>query len=141
MALGVPSESPAIVVKEVDLTGGVPNVQSTTGAIAGKFRWGPAGVAKKISTETELVSTFGAPDDAHSVDFHSAAYFLKYSNALQVIRAVDTSAFNAGSADSAGAADFIRNADHRDGLTGLNTWAAKYPGTLGNSLKYVKPHW
>tara|TARA_B100001093_G_scaffold57735_3_gene48855 strand:- start:19172 stop:20785 length:1614 start_codon:yes stop_codon:yes gene_type:complete len=138
MALGVPSESPAIVVKEVDLTGGVPNVQSTTGAIAGKFRWGPAGVAKKISTETELVSTFGAPDDAHSVDFHSAAYFLKYSNALQVIRAVDTSAFNAGSADSAGAADFIRNADHRDGLTGLNTWAAKYPGTLGNSLKYVK---
>jgi len=138
MALGVPSESPAIVVKEVDLTGGVPNVQSTTGAIAGKFRWGPAGVAKKISTETELVSTFGAPDDAHTVDFHSAAYFLKYSNALQVIRAVDTSAFNAGSADSAGAADFIRNADHRDGLTGLNTWAAKYPGTLGNSLKYVK---
>ena len=32
MALFTPSESPAVVVKEVDLTGGVPNVQSTTGA-------------------------------------------------------------------------------------------------------------
>jgi hypothetical protein len=31
MALGTPSESPAVVVKEIDLTGGVPNVQSTTG--------------------------------------------------------------------------------------------------------------
>jgi hypothetical protein len=41
MALGTPSESPAVVVKEIDLTGGVPNVQSTTGAIVGNFRWGP----------------------------------------------------------------------------------------------------
>ena len=40
MAIGAPSESPAIVVKEVDLSGGVPNVQSTTGAFAGSFRWG-----------------------------------------------------------------------------------------------------
>ena len=42
MALFSPSESPAVVVKEIDLTGGVPNVQSTTGAIVGNFRWGPA---------------------------------------------------------------------------------------------------
>ena len=32
MALFTPSESPAIVVKEIDLSGVVPNVQSTTGA-------------------------------------------------------------------------------------------------------------
>ena len=43
MALFTPSESPAVVVKEIDLTGGVPNVQSTTGAIVGNFRWGPVG--------------------------------------------------------------------------------------------------
>ena len=41
MALFAPSESPAVVVKEIDLTGGVPNVQSTTGAMTGNFRWGP----------------------------------------------------------------------------------------------------
>ena len=41
MALFTPSESPAVVVKETDLTGGVPNVQTTTGATVGRFRWGP----------------------------------------------------------------------------------------------------
>jgi len=54
MAFGVPSESPAIIVKEVDLTGGVPNVQTTTGAFAGQFRWGPVGEATKVSNEAEL---------------------------------------------------------------------------------------
>ena len=39
MALSTPSESPAVVVKEIDLTGGVPNVQSTTGAIVINSRW------------------------------------------------------------------------------------------------------
>jgi hypothetical protein len=33
MAIFSPSESPAIVVKEIDLTGVVPNVRSTTGAL------------------------------------------------------------------------------------------------------------
>jgi len=140
MAVGVPSESPAIIIKEVDLTGGVPNVQSTTGGYAGKFRWGPVGKATKISTETELASTFGAPDDTHTADFHSAAYFLKYSNALQVVRTLGDSSSNAtaglnvGSYDSA---DFIKNADHWEGLSGLSDWVAKYPGDIGNSLKYV----
>jgi len=140
MAVGVPSESPAIIIKEVDLTGGVPNVQSTTGGYAGKFRWGPVGKATKISKETELASTFGAPDDTHTADFHSAAYFLKYSNALQVVRTLGDSSSNAtaglnvGSYDSA---DFIKNADHWEGLSGLSDWVAKYPGDIGNSLKYV----
>ena len=139
MAIGVPSESPAIIVKEVDLTGGVPNVQSTTGAFAGEFRWGPAEVATKISTETELATTFGAPDDNRAVDFHTAAYFLKYSNALQVIRALDGDSAANAAAGLAGqdSADLIKNADHRDTLTGLADWTAKYPGTLGNSLKYA----
>ena len=42
MALTVPTQSPAVVVREIDLTGGVPNVQSTTGALVGNFSWGPA---------------------------------------------------------------------------------------------------
>ena len=40
MALSNPSESPAVGVKEIDLTGGVPNVQSTTGATLINSRWG-----------------------------------------------------------------------------------------------------
>ena len=58
MAIFSPSESPAIVVKEIDLTGVVPNVQSTTGAIVGNYRWGPVREATRVSTETELAAKF-----------------------------------------------------------------------------------
>ena len=51
MALFTPSESPAVVVKEIDLTSGVPNVQSSTGAFVGNFRWGPVGERVSISDE------------------------------------------------------------------------------------------
>ena len=37
----LPSESPAITVREVDLSGIVRAVTSSTGAIAGDFNWGP----------------------------------------------------------------------------------------------------
>ena len=110
MAIGTPSESPAIVVKEVDLSGVVPNVQSTTGAYGGAFKWGPVEEATLIQNETSLADTFGAPSDSYAVDFLSAAYFLKYSNQLQVSRAADATARNA--CDSSAAAVLIKNNIH-----------------------------
>ena len=132
MAIGAPSESPAIIVKEVDLTGGVPNVQSTTGAFAGSFRWGPMEEATLVDNEATLASTFGAPDNSHAVDFHTAASFLRYSSSLQVSRIADSGALN--SVDS-GTAALIKNDDAWDDGTWTGTVFAKHPGTLGNSLK------
>jgi hypothetical protein len=142
MALFTPSESPAIVVKEVDLSGVVPNVQSTTGAIVGKFGWGPVEVATLVDNETTLASTFGTPNDSNAVDFLSAAYFLKYSGNLQVVRVVnDSDAKNARYPYIAGkAAPIIKNSTTFDtSLSSLDSdnqvFIAKYPGQLGNSLK------
>ena len=139
MALFTPSESPAIVVKEVDLTGVVPNVQTSTGAIVGDFNWGPVQQATLVSNESGLVSVFGAPDSDNTVDFHSAAYFLRYSNSLQVVREVTPAAKNAYDAN-ASAAPTVKNRDNwdtqlaaRDGDD--HTFIAKYPGDLGNSLQ------
>lgn len=95
MALFTPSESPAVVVKEIDLTGGVPNVQSTTGATVGNFRWGPVEQRVAVANEAELVSNFASPDTSNTIDFHSASYFLRYSSSLQVVRAVTSAAQNA----------------------------------------------
>lgn len=135
MAIFAPSESPAIVVKEVDLTGGVPNVQTTTGAFAGKFRWGPIEEAVLIDNEASLAATFGAPDDAHTVDFHTAAGFLKFSNALQVVRVAHTDALNAADSD---ATHLIKNDTAFDNATGLGgTFYARNAGALGNSLQVV----
>ena len=139
MALFSPSESPSIVVKEIDLTGVVPNVQSTTGAIVGNFRWGPVEQATLIDNEASLAATFGTPTDSSAVDFLSAAYFLRYSSSLQTIRMVGSSATNARDTVS-GATPLIKNKlsfdDVEDSLdAGGNMFIARYPGTLGNSLK------
>ncbi len=139
MAIGTPSESPAIVVKEVDLTGVVPNVQSTTGAVVGNFRWGPVEELTLVGNEGILASTFGAPNDATAVDFLSAAYFLRYSQSLQVVREVTSAAKNATDI-AVGAQPTVKNNDNFDTQqTALdsdnNVFIAKYPGDLGNSLQ------
>ena len=139
MALFTPSESPAIVVKEVDLSGVVPNVQTSTGAIVGDFNWGPVQQATLVSNESGLVSVFGAPDSDNTVDFHSAAYFLRYSNSLQVVREVTSAAKNAYDAN-ASAAPTVKNRDNWDTQLAArdaddHTFIAKYPGDLGNSLQ------
>ena len=95
MALSTPSESPAVVVKEIDLTGGVPNVQSTTGAIVINSRWGTVEERVLVTSEADLVDKFGSPDSATTNSFHQANFFLKYSNALQTVRVIDTTAKNA----------------------------------------------
>ena len=139
MAIFTPSESPAIVVKEVDLTGVVPNVQTSTGAIVGDFNWGPVQQATLVSNESGLVSVFGSPDSDNTVDFHSAAYFLRYSNSLQVVREVTSAAKNAYDAN-ASAVPTVKNRDDWDTQIGArdsddHTFVAKYPGDLGNSLQ------
>jgi phage tail sheath protein FI len=143
MAIFSPSESPAITFREVDLTGVVPNVQSTTGAIVGNYRWGPVREATKVATETELAATFATPSSTSAVDFLSAAYFLRYSSSLYVIREATSGAVNANSAGTGSVT--VRNKAHFDTLDGTfgtdsgdtNTgaWLARYPGALGNSLK------
>ena len=83
------SESPAVQIKEIDLTGTVPSVTSTTGAIVGDFNWGPVNTPVLVGNESELAAVFGTPNmgDAYSGDFLSASYFLKYSSSLYVVRA------------------------------------------------------
>lgn len=139
MALFTPSESPAITVKEIDLTGVVPNVQTTTGAYVGNFRWGPAEVATLVDNEATLVSTFASPNDNNSVDFHSAAYYLRYSNSLYVVRGITSAAKNAHDSDAAGTPT-IKNLNDWDGQISArdsdnHTFIARYPSDLGNSLQ------
>lgn len=133
------SESPAITVKEIDLTGVVPNVGSTTGAFVGNFNWGPVDSPTLVSDEAGLVSAFSSPDKTNSIDFHSAAYFLRYSNSLYVVREATAAALNARDSDASADAtvknrnNFDFQDDARD--SDAHTFIARYPGALGNSLK------
>lgn len=155
MALFTPSESPAVVVKEIDLTGGVPNVQSTTGAIVGNYRWGPILQRVRVSNETELVDNFASPNLFNNVDFISTTQFLRYSSSMYVVRNDDDSATNSlflSTGDSVAtettltterilnATDFENRQSTLESIADSNSgtniiFAARYPGELGNSIK------
>lgn len=139
MALFTPSQSPAVVVKEIDLTGGVPNVQSSTGAIVGNFRWGPVDEIVLVANEAGLIETFSTPDTTNAIDFHNASYFLRYSNSLQVVREATAAGVNAHTYKTSGSptAAQIGNKSVFDATSfdSDQTFIARYPGALGNSLR------
>jgi phage tail sheath protein FI len=133
--------SPGVNVSEVDLTTVVPAVSTTAGAFVGDFQWGPTEKITLVTTEQELVAKFGKPAANTSsntgVAFFSAANFLAYGNNLQVVRAANSAFLNATSGSTA---ILIDNEDEYDSGTRGNissdgTFGARYPGTLGNSLK------
>jgi len=128
--------SPGVEVKEIDLTSVVPAVSTSIGAVAGHFRWGPVEEVVTVGSEKELVNKFGEPNATIYNDFLNAATFLQYGNNLKVYRGVGS----AVNADAAGTGNIlVKNEDHYDSatLTGTGEFIAKYPGTLGNSLKVV----
>ena len=142
MALGVPSSSPAVVIKEVDASASINTAATTIGASVGNFRWGPMDTPVTVANETELAETFGTPDDTHSVDFHTAAYYLKYADNLKMVRVQGSDHRNAYDSDAnAGASDtLIKNADDWEaGQAGhdsdKHTFIARWAGTAGNTLK------
>tara|TARA_R110002124_G_scaffold211872_1_gene378090 strand:- start:2538 stop:4280 length:1743 start_codon:yes stop_codon:yes gene_type:complete len=137
----IPSESPGINIKEFDLSGVVPAVTTSTGAIVGDFNWGPVSEPVKVANEAQLVSSFGSPtftNDSSAIDYLSASSFLKYSSDLFVVREVGSGAYNAK--DSAGTADLlIRNDDdwttqQVTASVQSNTFIAKHAGLAGNSI-------
>ena len=81
--------SPGVLTREFDLTGIVPSVASTEGAIAGQFNWGPVNQRKLVESEAQLVNLFGKPDNTNADDWFTASSFLAYANKLYVVRVVD----------------------------------------------------
>ena len=74
--------SPGVHVREIDLTGIVPAVPTTIGAIAGAFKKGPVGSIVRLGSEEELVKIFGEPQNSGNQfeTFFTAANFLQYSD-------------------------------------------------------------
>ena len=130
--------SPGVQVNEIDATAVVPAVSTSIGGFAGSFNWGPVDQVVSIGSEQGLADIFGAPDDNTYKYFLTAASFLKYGNALKVVRV------ESGHLNATGVADnglLIKNDTHyvdagyNTGAGAVGHWAAKYPGIKGNSLK------
>lgn len=129
--------SPGVNVSEIDLTTVVPSIATSIGAFAGPFAWGPANEVITISDEVRLVDRFGKPDNSNYEYWFSAANFLAYSSNLKVVRSINTQSTRNASANGG---VLIQNDDDYESnhSTGANTFlefAARFPGSLGNSLR------
>ena len=121
--------SPGVQVKEIDATGVIPAVSTSIGGFVGSFNWGPVDEVRTVGSETELASIFGTPDSNTYKYFLTAASFLKYGNALKVVRAA-SGHLNA----TDGTAKLVKNDGHYESLSHDGTFIAKHPGILGNAI-------
>lgn len=138
--------SPGVTVVEKDLSLVIPQIAASIGATAGFFRWGPAEQPITISSEAELATEFGKPvgvNDFIAKSFFTAANFLSYSSNMVVVRALPYSAgvptaFNSLSEDVTATTiksgdDYVAN--FANAVSPNASWAARYPGSLGNTIK------
>ena len=130
--------SPGVAVVEKDFTNIVPTIASSACGFAGVYVWGPVMEPTTITTENNLVATFGKPNSLTAQSFFTAANFLSYSSNLLNIR-VETAGQKNAVANGPALTDQINN-EHGYLTTYVDTindqdFAAKYPGALGNSLR------
>ena len=130
-------QSPGVQIVEKDASAITVGLSSTVGATVGAFRWGPAMTPMLMSNDSNVISTFGEPDDTTFPYFFAASNFLAYTNSCWVNRVVGSTAKNAS---ASGAGISIKNFnDYETVVTADNTaagvFASRYPGVLGSGLK------
>ena len=131
--------SPGVVIQERDLTlGSIETVEVNVGAIAGAFSKGPVNKPVRISSESELLSTFGEPNDSNFETWFAASSFLAYGGVLDVVRA---SGGSLKTANVNGASLTINSVEDYEGnyYDGTQSWdyASRSIGAVGNSLKVL----
>ena len=144
--MATPQLSPGLLVREVDLTvGRADNVLDNIGAIAGPFELGPVNEAIDISTEQELINTFGKPlsTDRQYEYWMTASSYLSYGGVLKVARVAGTTLANSNA--GAGLASTVMTGDQRidnyDDYQANHTtdtewnYAAKNPGKWADNLR------
>ena len=127
--------SPGVVVQERDLTTITTLSTANIGVIAAPFEQGPVEEITDISNERQLSDVFGKPNDNNYEYWYTASQFLSYGGILKTVR-VTSSALKNGV--DTGTAPLIKNfQDYETNFETANnnwTWAAKTPGTKGNSI-------
>ena len=131
--------SPGVVIQERDLTlGSIETVEVNVGAIAGAFAKGPVNKPVRISSESELLSKFGEPNDSNYETWFAASSFLAYGGVLDVVRA---SGASLKTANVGGVSLTINSVEDYEGnyYDGTAAWdyASRSVGAVGNSIKVV----
>ena len=141
--MATPQLSPGVLIREVDLTvGRAENVLDNIGAIAGPFEIGPVDEPIDITTEEDLVNTFGKPigTDSQYEYWMTASSFLSYGGVLKVVRTAGSNLNNANAGVGVASTAVLQIYNYDDYLNNHQSdatfnYAAKNPGTWSNTLK------
>lgn len=135
------SLSPAVTVREIDLSAVVSSASSTLSAFAGLFNWGPVNEPMLISDEAGLVKQFGYPSDYNATDFFTIASFFAYSSGAWVTRIGNNDMVNANLTFGApnkidDTINILNSNEFSKEQLSLDTVSlvAKYPGIIGNAI-------
>jgi len=101
--MAAPQFSPGVQIREIDLTTTTNPQQDNVGVVVGPFARGPINDPTTISTERQLVETFGKPTKDNYEYWYAAASFLQYGGVCRVIRSDNSNIFNAANALGTGA--------------------------------------
>lgn len=136
------SISPSVSVTEFDNTNSIGVSGTSIGGYVGQFTWGPSNIPIRVDSENQLVEIFGAPTPNNYTSFFPAANYLAYTNNLLVVRSTPKTAFCADANSSPVGLNVLNEheweVNYHNNTAALNTlgnFCARYPGTLGNSLK------
>ena len=129
--MATPQLSPGVLVREVDLTvGRADNVLDNIGVIAGPFKIGPVDDPVDITTEQELIATFGKPlsTDSQFEYWMTASSFLSYGGVLKVCRSAGPTLANANAGTDEAAATMTGTAriDNYDDYINNHTDATNF---------------
>ena len=128
--------SPGVLVQETDLTNIIPAVSTSIAGAVLTSEKGPIDEVTLLSSEKELVDTFGKPNASNFESWFTIANFLQYGNAIRVVRPITGQVY----AGVSGRTILNKNSTHyydnySDGAANVGAWAARESGTLGNNLK------
>lgn len=119
----MPATSPTIVIREIDLSEYIPAASGARFGIVGVAKKGPVNTPTTITSESELLATFGTPYTNH-YGIHAALQFLRRGSQVRYIRITDGSQATA-----------FKNIT--DGSVTTLTATALSPGTEGNRISVV----
>lgn len=128
-------QSPGVYSNEIDTTTGVTAVSTSTGAFVGNFAWGPVLERTEITSGQQLATVFGEPTTNTATSFFTAWNFLQYAGDIQIVRTLNSGAKNA-TANGTGVLipNDVSYFQNNYPAIVTNSFVARYPGGLGNSL-------
>lgn len=130
--------SPGVSIKEIDLTPIVNVSDQNVGAVVIAAETGPVDTVTFISSERELVDTFGRPNENNYESWFAASTIIEYGGIAAVVRPTSSS-ITLNSASDAGLSSFIiKSKFEYDNYTGTAfKFAGRSAGSKLNSLKVV----